>query len=288
MSSKVSKKSVIKLSEAKTSTSKLKELVLPEASWVKFDLRKRGRKPRISKGEEKGLRLSDADRAKIDDPMICTQDEVAEALMTEWAIRGNHLKPREWLATSKGMPPERVDIYVSIHGEPAWTARRTEYLNKLSSEIVKRNIDSLIDHTDKTIKGSKLGLARAIEMLAKTPIREVKVNAEGKEYWTLGLTGTQLNECLNALAKQQEIYMRAMGLWNRNEGMTQFNQQINISSPVAATEGSAMTITLEPEMETGRAPDPRLDALTYDEVIVLIEAHRAANKKVDDEAPENG
>jgi len=31
-----------------------------------------------------------------------------------------------------------------------------------------------------------------------------------------------------------------------------------------------------------------LDALTYDEVIVLIEAHRAANKKVDDEAPENG
>lgn len=199
-----------------------------------------------------------------------------QILMMEWAIKFPDITPKTFLIERRGYSQAQAkQILESTGGVRAWDTEKTKVLDKMSESVIKRHIDKLVEVNDQHIAASKLGLAKAIEMLSKMSVTP-ELDADGKPS-KKAMRSIDLLNVLNAIEKAQTIYRRAMGLPNEESGLAQIldkvaqisvQQNVQINNNNTVVQQQAIQIS-EKEKE--------LEKLDFDQLFALIELKREAD-----------
>lgn len=193
-----------------------------------------------------------------------------EILQLEWAIKYPAMKPTVWMREIKGYSADQAKNILSHAPEPTWQNQKAKVLDKMTESLVKRHIDLVAEVQEQHISASKLGLARAIEMLSNNGVRVRR--KDGKEY-TMPLRSVDLLNAMSAIEKAQNIYRKAMGLPNDEGGLAQILekvQQVTIQQNIQNNVQNNTTIVSE---NTTVSPE-LAKKLDYDTVLEFIEYRR--------------
>jgi len=202
-----------------------------------------------------------------------------DLLKIEWVIKYPTLKVKDWLLHKKGYSYTQAAKLYEIGGkEDGWNEAKNHVLDKMTSSIVKRHIDQMADVQEQHIKASKIGLAKAVEMLSKLSIEPVKgkdgkllKDATGKPVWR-GFRSIDLLNCLGAVEKAQQIYRRAMGLPNEEAGLAQILDKVNVHfNQVNIQNNEVAAPVVDPVKDKMRKI---AEELTHDQILEFVEFRR--------------
>jgi hypothetical protein len=204
----------------------------------------------------------------------------ASILVTEWAIRGDGKTPHQFL-DSRGYSDHQIRAIFKIMPAPDWHSKRELLQNQVTETVVKRHVDLIAEVQETHIKASKLGLAKAIELMSKG--QQWKQNGkpvldkDGNPI-KVDLTPAGLLDCMSSVEKAQQIYRRAMGLPNEEAGLKQVLDAVaTISGPTNIQNNLNVTINQDPERKEF---EEKVSKLTYDDVIELIRHKREMKRKL--------
>ena len=148
-----------------------------------------------------------------------------------------------------------------------WEAERSQLLDSLTSDLVKRQIDLIAENQERHISGANVALARAIEMLSKGSMELVKTDKRGNVKRTVfPLRSSDILNLAGAIEKAQQIYRRAMGLANDEGGMAQLLEKVN----QLKTEVIHNNLQINIQQPQCAATEKLASQLTYDQVLELI------------------
>jgi hypothetical protein len=202
-------------------------------------------------------------------------------LKLEWAIKYSDMSPASYLREIKGYSQNQIKHILELDGGRVdWTVEKNAVRDKLTESVVKRHIDLIAEVQEQHISASKLGLAKAIEMLAKLSIEPAKdkdgkiiVDAKGKIVHR-GFRSIDLVNCMAAIEKAQMIYRKAMGLPNDEGGLQQILDkvtQVNIQNNITNIHGAAA-----PESEKVKELEKQL---SVEDIMDLVKLKREMRKK---------
>lgn len=206
----------------------------------------------------------------------------AEVLRAEWAIKYPQMAPYRFMQDIKGYSENQSQSLIRIGGGlEEWHRERDRVLDKMTESVVKRHVDQLAEVNDQHVKSSKLGLARAVQML--TEGGQVVIDKESglprKDAMGRALMAplkpADLVMCMSAIEKAQRIYRSAMGLPNDESGMAQLLEKVQINFNQTNNVQNNLNVT-EPPKESPAAEQARL--LTYDEISEFVEFRREQKK----------
>jgi len=206
-----------------------------------------------------------------------------DILITEWALFHPNHSVRQFLMDAKGYSDSQHKAILAIVPAEDWPKRRVQAQDKLTETLIKRHVDMIATAQDEHISASKLGLARAVGMLAKGSSGEMRnrkgellLDKDGKVIHRT-LSSLDIMQCLTAVEKAQNIYRRAMGLPNEEGGLQQIIDRIDRMKEHTTTINLQQNIQHNTVNATGvKGPDD----LTYEEIILLVEAQRAQKAKM--------
>jgi len=144
----------------------------------------------------------------------------------------------------------------------AWHERRRSYQDMILKDQVKSQLDFVSEMNDLHIKASKLGLAKAIEMLTKMEIKPY-TDDKGEIKFSRFKT-TDLKNCLESIATAQKIQRMALGL-PTDQGAVHIWNQLNVNQGVINAGDSANDIASLDSLDS---------MLEYDDIKALIEAQK--------------
>ena len=193
-----------------------------------------------------------------------------ELLKIEWAIKYPNMKPADWLMDIKGYSLDQKRRIFAEAGEKTWHVEKDKILDKITETTVRRHIDLIAEVQEQHVAASKLGLARAIEVLSNNGVKVRSKKNDGKSV-LLPLRTVDLLNVMSSIEKAQQIYRRAMGLPNEQGGLQQIlekvesiNIQQNITNNTQINQ-SVVTSSVTPELA---------EKLDYDTVMEFIEYRR--------------
>lgn len=208
-------------------------------------------------------------------------------LMTEWAVKYPLLSPRKWLIEIKGYTDYQAKQIMDFSGsDTSWVTEKNKILDKMTETMIKRHVDIMAEVQDTHIKASKVGLAKAVEMLSKMQIeplvdsagRFVKDPTTGKVLYK-GFRSIDLLNCLGAIEKAQNIYRKAMGLPNEEGGLQQILNKMNEIGPAVEQHLHIHEAPSGPESK-GEELARRMDTeMSYDDIQTLIKIYRENKKR---------
>jgi hypothetical protein len=198
----------------------------------------------------------------------------AHILMMEWAWKFPELTPTQFLITRRFYSERQAEEIIRVSGGTRlWDTEKNKVLDKISETVIKRHIDKIVETNDQHIAASKLGMAKAIEMLTKLNI-VVELDKDGKVNKKT-MRSIDLVNCMNAIEKAQIIYRRAMGIPNDESGIAQVLEkvaQVTVNNNVQVNN----TVVQAPQKSELQK---KLEQLDYDDVMEVIEMRREAKKK---------
>lgn len=210
----------------------------------------------------------------------------ADVFRKEWVFDSEGMAPQTWLREKKGMSDIRAETIVSSGGgSAAWYREKEATWNAITKGMVKKHVDLVVEVQETHIQGSKLTLAKAMDMLANGPEYFDKTTGEKKRGQ---LRSIDLLNCATALEKAQKIYRTAMGLGNDESGLKQILEtlqrsgltQINIQNNTTINE-AAKEPDLPPEEQAMR---DKMQKMSYEDLVEIIEWRREQKKKREEEA----
>lgn len=186
--------------------------------------------------------------------------------MSEWCIKyPPSMSPQRFLREIKEFADNKVAAYMKAAPAAIWFERRREYQNMITKDMVKSQLDFVTEMNDQHIKASRLGLAKAIEMLTKMEIKPY-LDKHGETRFSKFRTA-DLKNCLESIAIAQKIQRTALGLPS-DEGAITVWQQLNINQPQIGQTNIQVN-----EGDTASAQQLE-KLLSYDDIKSLIEAQR--------------
>lgn len=202
-----------------------------------------------------------------------------EILVMEWAFFYPNHSPTSYILDVKSYSESQRDNIFRIMPAVDWPKRRGMAQDKLTGELVKRHVDTMAKVQDEHISASKLGLARAVQMLAdgKTelvkkdgkPILDAHGNPKFKQFRSVDL----LN-CMGAIEKAQNIYRRALGLPNDEGGLHQILNKLEKLKEPSVNFNLTQNVQHNHGVQAADTPD-----LGYDDIMILIEMKREQKAK---------
>lgn len=191
---------------------------------------------------------------------------------SEWAMTEQRRSPGEWLHEVKGYTRRAATrILTQSGGMNAWEDERRKVQDKVLATVVKRHVDTIADVNDQHIRSSKLGLARAIEMLTNNHVKQLRKVGEEYTLVELPLRSMDLVNCMTAIEKAQQIYRRAMGLPSEEGGLTQILARLE-SLPQT-------TVNIQQNIQNNGVEPWRISSdvekqLTYDDLMEFVRLRR--------------
>lgn len=187
-----------------------------------------------------------------------------EMLITEWCIKyPPSMSPHKFLREVKHFSNPKVASYIKAAPTVLWQERRREYQNMITKDMVKGQLDFVTEMNDMHIRASKLGLAKAVELLTKMVIEPFK-DKNGTICFSK-FKPSDVKSCLESIAIAQRIQRTALGLPSDEGSITVWNQlNINARAQDQLAEGDGNHASIS-QVE---------NAFSYDELKVLIEAQR--------------
>lgn len=218
------------------------------------------------------------------------KDKIAhdsQILRLEWAIKYPTLTPAEFLLDIKGYSHQQTSkIIETTGGMSEWLLEKNNVLDKMTESVVKRHIDIIAEVQETHIKASKVGLAKAIEFLAKLSIEPARdadgkmiMDGKGKPVWK-GYRSIDLVNIMNSIEKAQVIYRRAMGLGNDEGGMAQILEKIGQLNVQQNVQQNHLHIHEAPQSELATKIEKEM---SYDDLLEFIEFRREQKKKQESE-----
>lgn len=208
----------------------------------------------------------------------------AEMLKYEWVVKFPTMEPRVWMRDIKGLSHAQAKRLFEVGGkEGGWNEAKVHVLDRMTQSVVKRHIDQMAEVQEMHIKASKIGLAKAVEMLTKLQIEPAK-DKSGKiirdgdnKVVYRGFRSIDLLNSLSAVEKAQQIYRRAMGLPNEEAGLAQILDKVNLHFNQTNIQNNVQM--------TPAAPDPvqakmrkLAEDLNYDQILEFVEFRREQKK----------
>ena len=200
--------------------------------------------------------------------VVSTQSKLTEMemLISEWCIKyPPSMSPQRFLREIKEFADNKVAAYMRAAPASLWFEKRREYQNMITKDMVKSQLDFVTEMNDQHIKASRLGLAKAIEMLTKMEIKPY-LDKHGDTKFSKFRTA-DLKNCLESIAIAQKIQRTALGLPS-DEGAITVWQQLNVNQPQIAQTNIQIN-----DGETASVAQLE-KLLSYDDIRNLIEAQR--------------
>lgn len=223
----------------------------------------------------------------------------AEVLMIDWAIRFPLLKPLEFLTAEKGYSVAQANaILHETGGSDDWELKRTEIQNKMTETVIKRHVDQMAEFNDMFIKGAKVSMAKAIEMLSKLGIDAVKdedgklmIDPKTKKPIYRGFRSIDLLNITNSLKAAQEIYRRGLGISDGEGGMAQLLEKVTQLTELQKREinvnNTQINLTVNPaKKEAEQKIENFIREMNYDDIRAFVEYHKKNGEIVDAEVIE--
>ena len=263
-----------KKKKTKTKKTKAKKKVTKKKKKVR---KKPGVKPKMFAKDPKDLITA-----------MGAQDELthqAEVLRSEWVMLsdGEDL-PFTFLTQIKGYSHNQArSIIRNSGGVSEWKSQKAKFSEKITTKMAEAHVDKMVEVQDTHIAASKLGLAKAIELMTKMKIEPArsskgKIIRDGKgNPVQKGFRSIELLNCMSVIEKSQNVYRKAMGLSNDEGGLAQILEVVRLNKIGAPQVNVQNNIQIN-EAEQ-KSVNPVLEKLDYDQVMVLIEARRKADKK---------
>ena len=209
--------------------------------------------------------------------VVSTESKLTEMemLITEWTIKyPPSLAPNKFLRDVKRFSVSKAQAYLKAAPAHLWHERRRGYQDMILKDQVKSQLDWVAEMNDLHLRASKLGLAKAIEMLTKMEIKQY-IDKNGDVKFSR-FKSTDLKNCLESISIAQKIQRTALGLPS-DEGAIHIWQQLNIQQN-NLPPGSQLSL---PAGSQHVSPEGIGNALSYDEIKLLIEAQREGKLEVD-------
>lgn len=214
-----------------------------------------------------------------------------EILKIEWAIKHPAMKPGVWLTDIKGYSGDQKKMIFDYAPEKEWYSEKAKVLDKITESTVKRHIDLIAEVQEQHVTASKLGLARAIEMLSNNGLKVRR--KDGKEYM-MPLRSIDLLNAMTSIEKAQNIYRKAMGLPNDEGGLAQVLEKVQQVTIQQNIQNNVQNNTVIQSENTTITPE-LAKKLDYDTVLEFIEYRReqkalkaASEKKESGSGSQNG
>lgn len=209
-----------------------------------------------------------------------------EILIMEWAFFYPNHSPTAYLTDVKGYAETQKNHIFRVVAPGDWPARRQMAQDKLTGELIKRHVDTMAKVQDEHISASKLGLARAVQMLASGNTELIKkdgkvvLDAAGNPKFKQFRSVDLLN-CMTAIEKAQNIYRRAMGLPNDEGGLQQILNKLERmrEAPQVNFNLTQNTQINQSQTNVQVVPPTQPTDLGYDDIMLLIEAKREQKAK---------
>ena len=215
----------------------------------------------------------------------------AEVLQLDWAIRFPLLKPYEYLTIEKGYSVNQANqVLHESGGTSDWEMKRVEIQNKVTETVVKRHVDNIAQFNDTFIKGAKLGLAKAIEMMSKLGIEPAKdehgkliIDPRTKKPIYRGFRSIDLLNTLNSLKISQEIWMKSLGVSPGEGGMAQLIEKVTNLTDMQKREMTInqtnINLTMSPvRQEAEKKLETFVEKMSYEDIRTFVEYHREKKK----------
>jgi hypothetical protein len=236
-----------------------------DATEFKRDLEDLDKPLDIFEGGSKALRgMGGEERLKHD----------SHILMMEWAWKFPDLTPYEFLTERRSYSVMQAKHIIRISGGlTLWETEKTKVLDKISETVIKRHIDKMVEVNDQHIAASKLGLAKAIEMLTKFNI-VAELDKDGKPSKRT-MRSIDLVNIMNAIEKAQVVYRRAMGIPNEESGIAQILEKVAQITVQNNVQVNNTVVQAAPKSDL----QEKLEQLDYDDVVELIQMRREMKKE---------
>lgn len=213
------------------------------------------------------------------DLLATAKQQEVELLVFEWAMRQDDHSPRSFMLDVKKMTMSQYEQTTKALTSAQWYVRRKEIQDKITHATLQSHIGFVADMNDTHIKAAKLGLAKAIDMMTRMKIEERK-DKKGNMYF-VGFKPSDLKSCLESIQTAQKVQRMALGLPTSDGSITAWQTIQNErrdKTVVKAADGSIVSTT---ETVTTEAQVQKLsDALSYDDVRLLIEAERRRKESI--------
>jgi len=217
--------------------------------------------------------------------------EDLDALMVERGVLFPHASIRDYLINVKGYSESQYHIFMKFAPAMDWDERKRLLQDQITQQLVARHIDGIAEAHDMFLKASKLGIGRALEMLARLQVSDVPVEVEVPDLKNPGKTkvvkkfslrSVDLLNILSALKSAQEIYRKAMGINDEEDSM------VNLMERFRQTVGaqSRLNITQVNVNSGGESKSVSVEGVDYDDVKLILEALRQAKTESKDEDEE--
>lgn len=201
----------------------------------------------------------------------------AEILRLEWAIKYSNMPPYRWLQEVKDYSEGQAQAIVNHGGGlEEWQREKERVLDRMTESVVKRHIDQMAEVQETHVKSSKLGLARAVQMLTEggrhlvSPKTGLKKLSEDGRPIVMPLTPKELLTCMGTIEKAQTIYRRAMGLPNDEGGLAQIIDKIQASN---VTQNIQNNITIHESPKESEA-EVMARTMTEEQIEAFVEFRR--------------
>ena len=200
-----------------------------------------------------------------------------ELLKIEWAIKYPNMPPMDWLIDIKGYAPDQARLIQQTSPIKHWHIEKDKILDKITETTVKRHIDLIAEVQEQHVAASKLGLARAIEMLSKNGV-QMRSKKDGKTI-TMPLRTVDLLNVMSSIEKAQQIYRRAMGLPNEEGGLAQILEKVQSITVQQNIQNNTITNNTQIVSENTTVTPELAEKLDYDTVMEFIEHRRELKAK---------
>jgi hypothetical protein len=217
-------------------------------------------------------------------------------LQLDWAIRFPLLKPIEYLVAERGYSVAQANsILHETGGEDDWVLRRTEIQNKVTETVVKRHVDQIAEFNDTFLKASKVGLAKALEMMTKFSIEAVKdsdgkliLDPKTKKPVYRGFRSIDLLNTLSAIKIAQEIYRKGLGINDGDAGMAQLLEKVDEMNQQQRIQiNQQVNLTVNPaKHEAEQKLESFVRQMSYDDIRAFVEYHKHKDEAVEVEFKE--
>jgi hypothetical protein len=222
-----------------------------------------------------------------------------EILQIDWAIRFPSLTPLEYLTAEKGYSvSQATTVLHESGGADDWEVKRAEIQNRITETVVKRHVDQIAEFNDMYIKGAKVGLAKALEMLTKLSIDQVRdadgnvmIDPKTKRPVYKGFRSIDLLNIMNSLKLSQDIHRRSMGINDGEGGMAQVLEQVTQMNEMKAREMNITNNTINLMMTPGRAEAEQkietfVKTMSYEDIRAFVDYHKSKPQAIEAEVVE--
>lgn len=208
-----------------------------------------------------------------------------DALQIEKGFLYPSISVREYLIRVKEFTPNQYSKFMDWAPLPEWDQKREQLQNAITSELLKRHVDAAAEVQDVFLKTTKLGVARVLELLSKTPVTDrpeyVMVTdpdvaptmaprqSKVKRY---SLRSVDLMNCMQALKIAQEIYRKAMGITDESDSIAAVIEQMSGLAGITLNQVNIHSTTIHSKL-SDKARE-KIAALDYDGIEAMIAEKR--------------